>query len=129
MTPRVRAFARWLAALCINDILEPLNDALEYAQLMPDKIASSADQLTSLLFDIPSRHVDYELQRLRHEDPEIRRDRGDLDDLAALSVAVPYCDVVVTEKMWTHLIKRSNLSGKYNTLVLRRLDDLVGVVY
>jgi len=33
---------------------------------------------------------------------------SDLNDLAALSIAVAYCDVVVTEKQWAHVLRRSS---------------------
>jgi hypothetical protein len=33
----------------------------------------------------------------------------------ALSVTVPYCDVVVTERQWAHFVHVAKLTGVFNT--------------
>lgn len=80
--------------------------------------------MTRLLMDLPSRAVIYELRRLRHEDGNTRWESNDLDDLAALAVAIPYCDVAVTENQWCHLATRAQLGGRFNTVILNDLRKL-----
>src|SRR5450631_3353404 len=36
---------------------------------------------------------------------------NDVYDIAALTAAIPYCDVVVTEKLWAHLCKASGVDA------------------
>jgi hypothetical protein len=45
-------------------------------------------------------------------------------DLTALSSAIVYCDVVVTERVWTALAARANLGDQFGTIIIRSLDDL-----
>ena len=39
-------------------------------------------------------------------------------------MAIPYCDIVVTEKMWTDIAKKERLDKIYNTSILNSLKDL-----
>jgi len=51
---------------------------------------------------------------------------NDLRDIAALAAAIPYCDVVVTDKKaWDAAVNRAHLDNEFNTVILRRLTDLV----
>jgi hypothetical protein len=116
--------AQWLAGLSIIDVLDEINIGLGHANVDANELATSATEMTSFLRDLPSRWVDYELQRLRHDDRTIKRDRGDLNDLSALSIAIPYCDIVVTERLWVDLLKRARLDRKYDTAVLDKITKL-----
>ncbi len=49
---------------------------------------------------------------------------NDATDISFLSVVIPYCEVVVTEKFWASIIEKKKLNIKYNTIVVRNLDDL-----
>ena len=51
-------------------------------------------------------------------------DKNDINDIAALSIAIPYCDIVVTESMWASISKQSKLDKKYNTLILSSVKQL-----
>jgi hypothetical protein len=42
---------------------------------------------------------------------------NDMIDLAFLAVAIPYADVLVTEKMWTGAAKQRRLDLSYDTKV------------
>jgi hypothetical protein len=35
--------------------------------------------------------------------------------MTALSVALPYCDAVITERRWAHLARASGLAARYGT--------------
>ena len=50
---------------------------------------------------------------------------NDINDLMALSVAIPYCDVVVTEKFWTNLSKQVSLGSLYDTHVTANIDSAI----
>jgi hypothetical protein len=118
--------AKYVGVVSLLDIFEPLNEALSRAGIDNEEFLSlSADEMMDFLSDLPSRHVDYELHRLRHEDPHLKRGLGDLEDLAALSVAIAYCDVVVTERLWAHLARRAGLEERYETRILSNVCDLL----
>ena len=76
------------------NLLDPLNEALKLARTSFDEFLSlGADGMTVFIRDIPTRHVDLELQLLRHVNPESCPKTEDLDNLAASSVAVIYYDI------------------------------------
>jgi hypothetical protein len=54
-------------------------------------------------------------------------DKNDFKDIAALSTALPYCDVVVTEKLWWHHVKSQKLDEKYNSIIFRDLNSLLNL--
>ena len=76
----------------------------------------------------PSRWTEREMRRLRHANPQKQWEGNDLNDVTALSVAVPYCDVVVTERQWAHFVDVAQLDRRFNTTVisdLRKLPELL----
>jgi hypothetical protein len=44
----------------------------------------------------------------------------------ALAVAVPYCDVVVTEKSWASLLTAAKVGKRFGHLVTRSLQEVAG---
>jgi len=103
----------------------PLFDICARAGVTREEFYSlGAEGLLRFVQLLPSRHVNFELQKLRYEDSALPRREGDLLDLEALSIAVAYCDVVITERHWVHLIKRAGLHKLRNTTVLSDLRQL-----
>jgi len=50
---------------------------------------------------------------------------NDIYDIWALSLAIPYSDIVVTEKMWTSISRQSKLNEACNTIVVPSIDELL----
>jgi hypothetical protein len=79
----------------------------------------------ALLEAVPFLDIEINLHVERNE----HRDRpiapNDEIDLGFLSMAVPYCHVVITEKFWTNLIHRLKLDQKYDTFVSSDLNDIL----
>jgi len=50
--------------------------------------------------------------------------KNDINDIWALTMAIPYCDIVITESMWATIARQSNLDKIYNTLILSSAKDL-----
>lgn len=73
---------------------------------------------------VPTMDTETELfvSRNRHWDRSV--EANDIRDIAFLSVAIPYCDIVVTEKFWVAVAEQTGLSKKYNTTMLANLGDL-----
>jgi hypothetical protein len=53
---------------------------------------------------------------------------NDLNDIAYLSTAVGYYDVVVTERKWAHLLNVSGAAARFNTMALHDLNDLTAIL-
>jgi hypothetical protein len=80
--------------------------------------------LTDLIQSIPTLHVASELVRQREAARDTPWTRNDVNDVYALSVAIVYCDVVVTELQWVDLATRSKLHDRYGTVLLKDLATL-----
>ena len=107
------------------DILKPLYEATVRAGVaIDDVLALGADGLTEFMLDLPSRAGLLELAWQQHANSDTRWEPNDLNDLVYLSVAVGYCDIVVTERRWRHMFNRSPIGKQPGTLVLSRLADL-----
>jgi hypothetical protein len=66
--------------------------------------------------------INLHVERNEHRDRKIAP--NDEIDLGFLSLAVPYCHAVITEKFWTSLIRRLKLDQKYETFVGYDLKDI-----
>ena len=55
--------------------------------------------LTPFLKAMPSRWVEKELRRMRQSNPQKAWEGNDLWDVSALSVAIPYCNMVLNREV------------------------------
>ena len=49
---------------------------------------------------------------------------NDIHDIDALSVAIPYCDIVVTERHFYTQVSKTSLAARFNTVILPKLEEL-----
>jgi hypothetical protein len=78
---------------------------------------------------LPTVHVFATLRYWKHRDTTHPWEQHDFTDLAVLATAIPYCDAVVTERRWAHLVRVSGLAGEYGTRVgsgIRGVRDVLG---
>jgi len=63
---------------------------------------------------------------LFQRDQQLKRpiEVNDMADIWYLILAIPYCDIVVTEKMWASMAKRAKLDKKCSTLILSSIREL-----
>jgi len=73
---------------------------------------------------MPGTDVAVTLKTSAHRNRDKSWETNDIHDIDALSVAVPYCDAVVTEKHAHHVLTTTNLEARTGTTILRRLADL-----
>ena len=103
-----------------------INNALSiYTKTIVDITSNSEAKAIAFLESIPILDVETTLITLRNMQHDREIHENDWADLNALVVAVPYCDIVITEKFFHNLTVRSKLDKKYNTIVLRNLNDLL----
>jgi hypothetical protein len=84
--------------------------------------------IAALLDDIPCLAVKMALTLQTNRNGNRAWSPNDIHDLDGLSAAVPYCDVVVTEKYACEVMHQSGLADRYGTTVIRRLSDLEPVL-
>ena len=91
--------------------------------------AFPSEDITREAFDsMPSFDVSVSLKASYHRNPQHLWKRNDLYDIDAMAQAVPYCDVVVTDKAACSHINRCGLARRLGTKVIARLDDLPGLL-
>lgn len=88
----------------------------------------SAQALRDLVRSIPSADTRATLRYLKHRDTNLAWEQHDWTDIWSLSVAIPYCDAVVTEKRWAHLAAAGGLSNRYKTAIGHGLQAIKTVV-
>jgi hypothetical protein len=79
----------------------------------------------SLLESVPLLDVEINLHVERNEHKDRKIAPNDEVDLGFLSLAVPYCHTVITEKFWTSLVRRMKLDEKYGTVIGYDLDEVL----
>lgn len=108
----------------VADVMSPLIAATERLGVDLGAMLGNPAQLEELIARTPSRWVEMELRRLRQANPQKAWEGNDLNDLTALSITIPYCDIVVTERMWTGLINQAKVGDRFGTSVIRSVSEL-----
>lgn len=97
------------------------------AEVGVKKMPGNDVAITWFVENVSTMYCDYELSRLKEEATDEAWTENDLRDIWALSAALVYADVVVTEKQWASLANRS-LAARYGTVVLDDVGWLVDVL-
>lgn len=120
---------RPMDAICARqltfDIIDNYTHALISAGFRNRTPFHGKEEYTDFLMALPSRRVVTMMQF--HYLKDVRRDWkiNDLRDLAALSIAIPYCDVVVTDnKACDTAANRAHLNREFSTPIFSKLTDL-----
>jgi hypothetical protein len=111
-----------MLATAFADISEPLALVATDLGITGEQLADNAQ---AIIEAIPSRWVEMKLRHRRQSNPQKAWEGNDLNDVTALAIAVPYCDVVVTEKSWASLVNAAKVGDRFDTLVTRSLHDVV----
>jgi hypothetical protein len=116
--------ARYLA-LEIEDTVneESARLGIDFPSLFPEP-----DAVRRFTDSMPSADVWITLLTARHRNPQAPWTVNDIHDADALSVAVPYCDFVATERHATHLLQAAGLPRRVATTVVATLDELVAAI-
>ena len=63
-----------------------------------------------------------------HRNRDKQWSANDIYDIDAMALAVPYCDIVVTEKACHHLLTTAGMDTRMNTILLRDLTQLSAAI-
>jgi hypothetical protein len=94
-------------------------------EIIPTKLLCDKNKTISFLESIPSLNVTTKILYEILKDPNRPIHIHDNRDLTFLSTAIPYCDVVVTEKTWKHSVKLHKLDSNYSTTIENDLNCLL----
>jgi hypothetical protein len=84
----------------------------------------SRRDIYELLDNIPSALCLFTLIYQRDQQLQRSIKTNDTNDIWFLTLALPYSDIVVTEKMWTSIARQTHLDRKCNTIVLSSVNAL-----
>jgi hypothetical protein len=102
--------------------------ALAHRALTLERVGPNPEAAMAFVRSMPSTEVSIEIKTAWHRKSDKRWTPNDIDDIDALSLAVPYCDIVVTEKGCHHLLNAARLGHRMRTTILRRLNDLPAAI-
>ena len=118
---RKRAYVANLTFSLQTDLQRILD---QNGKTIDDFLDIGKSRLMSFFGMIPTLDVEIELATERDDFWNRQIDPNDMADIGFLSVAIPYCDIVVTERFWCDLAKRKKLDQKYNTILLNDVLQL-----
>lgn len=117
------------ARLWIWELNEPLAWAAAQLGIDPNVVFDAGKKVvTQLLLAMPTMAVEFALRRANWANGDYKWTKNDIYDLAALGVAVPYCDVTWTEKHAASVLNRAHVPAKLGKVVVATPQDLLGHV-
>jgi hypothetical protein len=134
-TRRKKSVIEYFQARVLSKFLRQLQNEIEPSDLqsmdhdIPKERLESTDYAYEWIQQFPSVFTFSTLATMR--DMQKQRDikANDINDLTALSVAIPYCDIVVTENFWTNLSNQVGLGSMYETHVTADIDTAIEQLY
>ena len=98
--------------------------ALKERGLMQADVLQDRQSARAFVRGMPSTEVAIELKTAWHRNRDKHWTMNDIQDIDAMSLAVPYCDIVVTDKACHHALEAARLGKRMHTALLRNLEDL-----
>ena len=87
-------------------------------------ILTSPQAGVAFMRSMPSTDVAMTLKTVWHRNRDKPWSANDIHDVDAMALAVPYCDIVVTEKACHHALVSTGMDKRMNTVLLRDLTTL-----
>jgi hypothetical protein len=133
LTLRLNVEKRWRRGR-LRDVVSACELQIEFQNLLPRALAERGLVLKDVISDqesarafvraMPSTEVSIELKTAWHRNGDKVWTANDIYDIDAMSLAVPYCDVVVPDKAFYHVLSSAGLGERMHTALLRNLVDL-----
>lgn len=112
-----------LARELIFEIWDMLFENLAARSYPGDSLQGDRERACRIVQCMPSSEVSTELKVAAHRNPQTKWTPNDMMDIEAMSLSVPYCDVVVTEKRACHTLRRAHLDERMGTTILDNLME------
>lgn len=118
-----------VAARHLNlELIDMLTHELLARELTFLEVAETFTQRLQLPLAMPSSAVFVGMKAHYHQDANHKWTDNDLHDIAALAVAVPYCDIVFTDAAARNALLASKLDQHLNTQIPRTPADLSAIL-
>jgi hypothetical protein len=118
----------------LRDVVSMRELLIEFQDILPRALNERGLVLADVITDeessrafvraMPSTEVSIELKRAWHRNGQKQWIANNIYDVDAMALAIPYCDVVVTEKACHHILSVAGLGERMHTALLQNLDDL-----
>lgn len=114
----------------LGDIKPAVVEALDRIGMTYDQFVqgSTVGELMAFIDDLPTRYVTNVLRSAKHRQTQQEWEPNDFIDIISLPVPAAYCDVVVTEKQWAHVMRQGKVDQRYGTTLLHDVADLTEVL-
>lgn len=127
---RVRLQAREL----MHEYLDVFNEVISEYRLPferligvdPERSRASRARMVALMDLIPTLRISVELKLEQFRNAQRGWTVNAIHDIDALSLAIPYCDVVVADRDAASLVRRAGAGERHGTIVLHSLSELLG---
>ena len=93
-----------------------------------EDILTSPEAGVAFMRSMPSTDVSMALKTAWHRNRDKPWSANDIYDIDPMALAVPYCDVVVTEKACHHALVSTGMGARMDTVLLRDLPSLVSTL-
>jgi hypothetical protein len=93
-----------------------------------EDVLTSPQAGVAFMRSMPSTEVAVTLKTAWHRNRDKPWSANDIYDVDAMALAVPYCDIVVTEKACHHALVSARMDKRMNTVLLRDLARLPAVL-
>jgi hypothetical protein len=133
LTPMLDGEVPWRRGR-LRDVVSARELSIEFQDIPPRALVERDLLLTDVISDpqsarkfvraMPSTEVSIELKTAWHRDRFKLWAANDIYDIDAMSLAVPYCDVVVSDKACHHVLNVARFGERMHTALLRNLVDL-----
>ncbi|MFK0128858.1 hypothetical protein ACIQRZ_00740 [Streptomyces rubiginosohelvolus] len=106
------------------EVIDMLTQALLDRGRTLAEVVTGRESIRAFADCMPSADIHTTLTEAAHRNREKSWEPNDIFDIDALSIAVPYCDIVVTERYASHVLNAAHLPRWMQTEVVPRLKDL-----
>jgi hypothetical protein len=137
LSPMLDREGRWRRGRLL-DVVSARELCIEFENILPRGLLRRQVSLTGLFSDLesarrfvlamPTTSVSITLKTAWHRNRDKSWAANDIFDIDALSLAVPYCDVVVTEKACHHVLTSAHLGQQMHTVLLRNVKELASAL-
>lgn len=119
---RVRDVVR--ARYVIFELMDMLTESLVARGLEIEDVRSDRASSQRLVDAMPSADVAVTLLAQYHRDATFKWKRNHIFDIDALSVAVPYCDLIATDKQAVDALNRARVTERTGSQIFQSLGEL-----
>ena len=111
------------------ELNEPLSQQLLRRGRRIEDLGETLEDRRAFMLRMPSQRVVIELKTSYHRNPNHRWTTNDLHDIDAMSLALPYCYVVLTDAAVRSHAQRTGLDGLLEVTLPRTPQEAADMLY